>query len=82
MKMKHIVTFKSGSVETYEFKTKTESEKAFKNAKMLNATFGTIESIVAFPINRPENKITVEFNPFRAYVPNLEEENKDDQDRT
>jgi hypothetical protein len=68
MKMKHVVTFKSGTIETYEFKTKTESKKAFKNAKMLNDAFNTIESVVVCPISHPERKYVVKFNPLRVYI--------------
>ena len=63
MKMKHIVIFKSGSVETYEFKTKADSLKALKNAKILNKAFHTIASIKVLPINFPEREYTIGFNP-------------------
>lgn len=71
MKMKHIVTFKSGSVQIYEFKTKADSIKALKNAKILSNAFHTIEAVIVSPINFPDRQYTICFDPFRVYVPNL-----------
>ena len=67
MKMKHVVTFKSGMIVTYEFKTKSESFKALKNAKVLSNSFNTIKTIAVFPVNFPERKYVIGFDPIRIY---------------
>lgn len=61
MKMKHTVKFQSGDQEVYEFKTKSESDKAFENAILLNKSFGTIKCIWIEPINQPWKRERIDF---------------------
>ena len=61
MKMKHTVKFQSGDQEVYEFKTKSESDKALKNAILLNKSFGTIRCIWIEPINQPWKRERIDF---------------------
>ena len=61
MRMKHTVKFNSGSQEVYEFKTKLESDKALKNAIMLNKSFDTIKCIWIEPINQPWKRERIDF---------------------
>lgn len=61
MRMKHTVKFQSGSQEVYEFKTKPESDKALKNAILLNKSFGTIKRIWIEPINQPQKRKIIIF---------------------
>ena len=61
MRMKHTVKFESGGQEVYEFKTKSESDKAFKNAILLNKSFGTIKCIWIEPINQPWKRKRIDF---------------------
>lgn len=53
MKMRHIVKLHNGANEVYDFRTKTESDKALTNALTLNKTFNTIKCIWVKPINKP-----------------------------
>ena len=61
MRMKHTVKFQSGSQEVYEFKTKSESDKAFENAILLNKSFGTIKCIWIEPISQPWKRKRIDF---------------------
>ena len=61
MRMKHTVKLHNGSKEVYEFKTKAESDKAFKNAILLNKSFGTIKCIWIEPINQPWKRERIDF---------------------
>ena len=61
MKMKHTVKFRSGSKEVFEFKTIAESDKALRNAVMLNRTFNTIKCIWIEPINQPWKRERIDF---------------------
>ena len=61
MKIKHVVKFNSGNREVYEFKTKAESDKALKNAVVLNKTFSTIKCIWIEPINQPWKRERIDF---------------------
>lgn len=70
MRMQHIVKFQSGDKVVYKFRTKSESDKALKNAMLLNKSFGTIDHIRIVPVNYPEREIFIGFNPYRVYVPN------------
>ena len=53
MKMRHIVKLCSGAKEVYNFRTKTESDKALNNAFTINKTFKTIKCIWVEPENKP-----------------------------
>lgn len=61
MKMKHTVKLKSGELEVYVFRTKTESDKAIENAVQLHKTFGTIKCIWVEPVNHPEHRERIDF---------------------
>ena len=57
MKIKHTVKLKSGDQAVYEFSTKAESDKALKNAEMLQKSFGTIQSILVERVGHPEKNV-------------------------
>lgn len=61
MRMKHTVKFQSGSQKVYEFRTKSESDKAFKNAILLNKWFGSINCIWIKPVNQPWKRKRIDF---------------------
>lgn len=61
MKMTHVVKYRSGSIVRHRFKTKAESDKAFKNAIQLNSTFKTISIIQVMPTNNPSKVETYYF---------------------
>lgn len=61
MKMKHTVKFQSGDKVVYEFKTIAESDKALRNAVMLNRTCNTIKCIWIEPINQPWKRERIDF---------------------
>ena len=51
MKITHVVTFRSGHKETFNFRTKRDSDKAIKRA--LSSTFGQIAHIVVYSTVSP-----------------------------
>ena len=61
MRMKHTVKLKSGTQEVYEFRTKPESDKALKNAAILQKSFGNIQCIWVEPVGRPEKRERIDF---------------------
>lgn len=61
MRMKHTVKFNSGDQVVFEFKTKAESDRALKNAMLLNRSFGTIKCIWIEPINHPRKRKRIDF---------------------
>lgn len=61
MRIKHTVKFNSGDQEVFEFKTKAESDRALKNAILLNRSFGTIKCIWIEPINQPIKRERIDF---------------------
>lgn len=61
MKMQHIVKLQSGDKVVYRFRTKSESDKAFENAILLNKSFGTIKCVWIEPINQPWKRKRIDF---------------------
>ena len=61
MKMKHTVKLESGEKVVYYFKNMNESDKAIKNAKILNKTLNTIKCIWIEPINNPTKRVRIDF---------------------
>ena len=61
MRMKHTVKLKSGDQVVYEFNTKAESDKALRNAAVLQKSFGNIQCVWVEPIGHPEKRERIDF---------------------